>query len=140
IKALGEITGFIEVTRPYSLRYVGGKAFNNNGNISETVQNLIMGHANIRTFLKHYLSRRVTVDTQAVVRGILPQDALIQAACTMSRSINARRPRRLTQEQSTLVKNNPIIYSLLVQREQLKGCLKNRTKHLKYKELSYKLN
>ena len=32
IKALGEITGFAEVTRPYSLRYAGGKAFNDNGN------------------------------------------------------------------------------------------------------------
>ena len=104
------------------------------------MQNLIMGHANIRTFLKHYLSRRVTVDTQAVVRGILPQDALMRAACTMSRSIDARRPRRLTQEQSASVNDNPTIRSLLAQREQLKGRLENGTKHPKYKELSRKLN
>jgi hypothetical protein len=31
IKKLGQITGFAEVTRPYSLRYGGGKAFNENG-------------------------------------------------------------------------------------------------------------
>jgi hypothetical protein len=60
------------------------------------MQNLMMGHASIRTFLKHYLSRLVTVDTQAVVRRIQPQDALMRAACTMSRSIDRRRPRRLT--------------------------------------------
>ncbi|KAI1525128.1 repeatdomain containing protein [Pyrenophora tritici-repentis] len=29
-----------------------------------------MGHASISTFLKHYLSRRITVDTQAVVRAL----------------------------------------------------------------------
>ncbi|KAJ5063702.1 hypothetical protein J3E74DRAFT_287990 [Bipolaris maydis] len=49
-------------------------AFNENilthlvGNISEAIQNLIMGYASIATFLKHYLSRRITVDTQAVER------------------------------------------------------------------------
>ena len=31
IKRLGEITGFEQVTRPYSLRYAGGKAFNASG-------------------------------------------------------------------------------------------------------------
>ncbi|KAF1966830.1 hypothetical protein BU23DRAFT_584167 [Bimuria novae-zelandiae CBS 107.79] len=111
---------FAQVTRPYSLRYAGGKAFNKNSNVSEAMQNLMMGHANIRTFLKHYLSRRVTVDTQAVVRGIQPQDALMRAACTMSRSIDARRPRSLTPEQSALVNNYLIVRSLLAERERLK--------------------
>lgn len=31
IRTLGEVTGFSQVTRPYSLRYAGGKAFNENG-------------------------------------------------------------------------------------------------------------
>lgn len=31
IRSLGQITGFAQVTRPYSLRYGGGKAFNDNG-------------------------------------------------------------------------------------------------------------
>ena len=31
IRTLGEVTGFAQVTRPYSLRYAGGKAFNENG-------------------------------------------------------------------------------------------------------------
>jgi hypothetical protein len=35
IRALGEITGFGQVTRPYSLRYAGGKAFNENGKLRE---------------------------------------------------------------------------------------------------------
>jgi hypothetical protein len=31
IRTLGEITGFAQVTRPYSLRHTGGKVFNENG-------------------------------------------------------------------------------------------------------------
>jgi hypothetical protein len=34
IRVLGEITGFAQITRPYSLRYNGGKAFNENGKLS----------------------------------------------------------------------------------------------------------
>ncbi|KAI1676344.1 DUF3435 domain containing protein [Pyrenophora tritici-repentis] len=140
IRTLGEITGFAQVTRPYSLRYAGGKAFNENGNVSEAMQNLIMGHASIATFLKHYLSRRITVDTQAVVRGIQPQAALMRSACTMSRSIDRRRPRRLTEEQSASVDNDPSICSLLNQREHLKRTLRNATKQPKYKALTTKIN
>lgn len=35
IRKLGEITGFAQVTRPYSLRYAGGKAFNENGKLCD---------------------------------------------------------------------------------------------------------
>ncbi|CAN9242336.1 unnamed protein product [Alternaria alternata] len=122
VRTLGEVTGFAQVTRPYSLRYAGGKAFNENGNVSEAMQNLMMGHASISTFLKHYLSRRITVDTQAVVRGIQPQTAFMRAACTMSRSIDLRRPRRLTQEQSASRK------------------VPNATKHPEYKTLVLKIS
>jgi hypothetical protein len=34
IRVLGEITGFAQIARPYSLRYNGGKAFNENGTLS----------------------------------------------------------------------------------------------------------
>lgn len=92
-----------------------------------------MQHANIRTFLNHYLSRRITADTQAIVRGIQPQDALMRAACTMSRSIDSRRPRRLTPEQSASVNDHPAVCSLLQQREQLKLHLKgSASQSLKY--------
>lgn len=104
------------------------------------MQNLMMGHASIVTFLRHYLSRRITVDTQAVVRGIQPQAALMRAACTMSRSIDRRRPRRLTQEQSASVDNDPSVRSLLNRREQLKRTVPNATKHPKYKALATKIN
>jgi hypothetical protein len=31
IQTLGEVMGFAQITRPYLLRYAGGKAFNDNG-------------------------------------------------------------------------------------------------------------
>jgi hypothetical protein len=110
------------------------------GNVSEAMQNLMMGHASIGTFLKHYLSRRVTVDTQAVVRGIKPQDVLMRAACTMSRSIDRRRPRRLTSEQSESVNDHPTIITLCKRRTRMKGTLPNATKDLKYQSLNRQIN
>lgn len=104
------------------------------------MQNLMMGHASIGTFLKHYLSRRITVDTQAVVRGIQPQAALMRAACTMSRSIDRRRPLRLTQKQSASVDDDPPVRFLLERREELKRTIPNATKHPKYKALASKIN
>ncbi|XTI96128.1 hypothetical protein V2W45_1254834, partial [Cenococcum geophilum] len=65
IKDLSTITGFRQVARLYSLRYGVGKAFNKNnkaGNITNTLQNLIIQHADAQTFLKHYLSRHVNID------------------------------------------------------------------------------
>ncbi|KAF2200074.1 hypothetical protein GQ43DRAFT_473069 [Delitschia confertaspora ATCC 74209] len=83
IRTLRQITGPEQAIRLYSLMYARGKAFNENGNISEAMQNLMIGHAKKQTFFKHYLSRRVTVDTQAFVRGIQPQNVHI---CCIIRS------------------------------------------------------
>lgn len=104
------------------------------------MQNLMMGHASIGVFLRHYLSRRVTVDTQAVVRGIQPQDALMRAACTMSRSIDPRRPRRLTSAESASVNDDPTIRLLLDRREELKRSLNRATKDPKYQALNRTIN
>ena len=87
LKTLGAITGMRQIVRPYTLRYGAGKAFDNHGeqenqpaslpgthtltgvllgNISDALRNLIMQHADTRTFLRHYLSRHVTADTLAL--------------------------------------------------------------------------
>jgi hypothetical protein len=73
------------------------------------LQNLIMRHADSKIFLNYYLSRRITADTQAIVRGIAPQDEMMRAACRMSRWIDPDRPRQLTPEQSASVNQNPRI-------------------------------
>jgi hypothetical protein len=56
------------------------------GNVSEALQNLMMGHGDIRTFLKHYMDRQVSVDTAANVRGVEPQTAIFQAE-TLSQNV-----------------------------------------------------
>ena len=58
----------------------------------------------------------------------------------MSRSVDRRRPRRLTQEQSASVDNDPSVCSLLNRREQLKRTVPNATKHPKYKALASKIS
>jgi hypothetical protein len=74
----------------------------------------------MRTFVQHYLRRRVTADTAAIVRGLDPQYELMRAACRMSRWINPDRPQELTEEESLSVNKDPCIRQLLAQREELK--------------------
>ena len=46
-------------------------------------------------------------DTQAAYRSLKPQTALIRAASGMSRTIDPRRPRKLSLAQKTEVNRNP---------------------------------
>ena len=77
-----------------------------------------MKHANTDVFLNHYLSRRITTDTQAVVRDFAPQAEIIRAACRMSHYIDPQRPRFLTPEQSHSVNQHPRIRKLIRQQEK----------------------
>jgi hypothetical protein len=76
--------------------------------------------ADTRTFLTHYLPRRVTADTQAIVRGLEPQQDMMRAICRMSRSIDPRRTRKLTTLQSWSVNSNGRIQDLIKSRGFLK--------------------
>ncbi len=100
------------------------------GNTSVDLRNLIMKHATTDVFLNHYLSRRITTDAQAVVRGLAPQEELMKAACRMSRWIDPERPRFLTPEQSQSVDRDPRIRKLLRQQEKL-----NSKRSSEYKDL-----
>jgi hypothetical protein len=62
------------------------------GKVSEALQNLMMQHADIGTFLKHYLHRRVMADTAAIIRGLDPQESVMRSACNMSRWVDPDRP------------------------------------------------
>jgi hypothetical protein len=64
----------------------------------------------------------------------------MRAACTMSRSIDRRRPRRLTQDQAASVNDHPSVRSLLSQRDRLKRKCPGVTRHPKYKALTSKIN
>ncbi|KAF2105305.1 hypothetical protein BDV96DRAFT_608368 [Lophiotrema nucula] len=61
LQKLGDITGFQQRVRPYFLRYGSGSVFDDNSTVSDSLRNIIMQHRDTRTFLKHYRSRRVTI-------------------------------------------------------------------------------
>ncbi|KAL9633054.1 MAG: hypothetical protein Q9204_003553 [Flavoplaca sp. TL-2023a] len=128
LKILGAITGMRQIVRPYTLRYGAGKAFDANGErenqpASRPGTRDTDRHADTRTFLRHYLSRQVTADTLAIVRGLEPQDVVMHAACRMSRSIDPQRLRKLTRAQALSVNEDPDVRSLVQHRAILKDCL-----------------
>ena len=71
--------------------------------VSDSMQNLILQHSSINIFLKHYLDRRINADLLKIHHGMKPEKELMSFACLMSRSIDPRRPRKLTPEQFALV-------------------------------------
>jgi hypothetical protein len=81
---------------------------------------MMMQHANMATYIKHYQSRRVTADTRAIVSGMEPQHDLMRAACRMLRWIDPDRPQELTDEQSRSVNQHPAVSELVRQRADLK--------------------
>ncbi|KAJ6103770.1 hypothetical protein N7486_003992 [Penicillium sp. IBT 16267x] len=109
MKRGGEITGFEEVAKPYCLRYGAAKAFNDSPDVSNELQNIMLQHASIDTFVRHY-SVGIHVDAQAIVRGLPAQKQLMRFACSMSRSIDPRRPYRL--EDSSCINELPCVRSL----------------------------
>ncbi|OJD25505.1 hypothetical protein ACJ73_03128 [Blastomyces percursus] len=112
MKKGGEITGFQQVTKPYVLRDAAAKGFNESPDVSDSLQNLMLQHASIDTFLKHYLDRNITADVLSIYRGLEPQKALMRMVCSMSRSIDPRRPWKLTPEQSRSVNHQPHILKI----------------------------
>jgi hypothetical protein len=116
MRRAGEITGFDQVTRPYLLRYAGAKEFNNSGEypsfwevicwltrrieeVTEALQNVILQHSDIRTFVRHY-EVDVDVDVQGIIRKTGSQTPLVRFACSLSASIDPDRPYKLSPEES----------------------------------------
>jgi Protein of unknown function (DUF3435) len=79
-----------------------------------------MLHSDTRTFLKHYLSRRIETDIRSLYQGLEPQTEIMRAATRMSRWIDTRRPRELTTEQKACVDRDPEVQELIRRRDHLK--------------------
>ncbi|TPX23323.1 hypothetical protein DIZ76_012652 [Coccidioides immitis] len=58
--------GFEKVAHLYNLHYAGAEAFNNSEEVMEVLQNIMLQHADICTFVKHY-QVDVDVDAQGIV-------------------------------------------------------------------------
>lgn len=147
MKKSGEITGFAQVAKPYVLRNGAAKAFNESrmclyfvffwfvfyshlfliltrgyaAEVSDSLQNLMLQHSTIDTFLKHYLDRNITADVMSIYRGLEPQKAVMSLLCSMSRSIDPRRPWKLTTEESKSVNDLPPIKRLEKRRNYAKA-------------------
>ncbi|EGC45157.1 conserved hypothetical protein [Histoplasma capsulatum var. duboisii H88] len=133
MKKGGEITGFEDVTKPYVLRDGAAKALNESPDVSDSLQNLILQHSSIDTFLKHYLDRNITADVLSIYRGLKPQRALMRLASSMSRSIDPRRPWKLTPAQSKSVNDQPLIAALARRVERLRRRCNSARGTRKYK-------
>jgi hypothetical protein len=86
--------------------------------MSNVFQNLIIQHADIQTFIKHYFLWQVTTDTVAIVHSLTPQYTLMQTVCRMSRWIDPDWLQELTPEQSLSVNQHPYVCRLIVQQEK----------------------
>ena len=80
---------------------------------------LAMDHMNSAIFQRNYLSRMIRYDIQAAYRGTDPRTDLIQAASRMSRLMDPRRPKKLTDKQKEEIKREPAIQELRSQSEKL---------------------
>lgn len=85
--------------------------------MSNELQNVMLQHASIDTFVRHY-SVGIHVDAQAIVRGLPAQKQLMRFACSMSRSIDPRRPYRL--EDSSCINDIPRVRTLEDRRQARK--------------------
>ncbi|KAL9127453.1 MAG: hypothetical protein Q9217_003670 [Psora testacea] len=112
---LAEETGFVQRFTTYCLRRATGNAINDDPDSNDAVRNL----SNSTVFYRNYLSRMIRYDTQAICRGTRPRTQLIHSANRMSRLIDPRRPKDLTEEQSAQIRQEPEIQELRSRRDQL---------------------
>lgn len=105
-----------------------------------------MHHADTRTFLKFYLSRRISKNLPAIIRGLDPEEDIMRAACRMSRTIDPDRPQELTTEQSSSVNQQPEIAGLIRRRDEISRSLgrplskqKGTAKYETYRKLNQEL-
>ncbi|KAK4196095.1 hypothetical protein QBC40DRAFT_268722 [Triangularia verruculosa] len=98
IKRYSEIAGMEVPTIPYNLRYNAGNVFDRSNEVSDATRNLMLDHANSTPFQRHYLGRQIVGDPYAIIRGLKPQDTLVQASCSIGHSISKRRPVDLTAD------------------------------------------
>jgi hypothetical protein len=134
----------ILIVRNHNLLIVASFAL---GSVSDSLRNLIMHHADTRTFLKYYLDRRIDKNLPALIRGLNPDEDIMHAACRMSRTIDPNRPQDLTSVQSSSVNQRPEILALVQRRDELRQKLgrplsrhRGTVKYDTYKKLNQEIN
>ncbi|KAK1975244.1 C2H2 finger domain-containing protein [Colletotrichum cereale] len=87
-KRIGELLGLEYSTILYSLRYNAANRFNQSANVSEALQNLVLGHASSEPFRHHYLGREIGADLWGILCGQNLQQALIKQSGSIGHSIS----------------------------------------------------
>ena len=93
--------------------------------MSEAQQNLIMKHADIHTFLDHYLPRNIDTDMQSIMNGRDPNTTLMRAITRMSRWIDKRRPRQLSDIQRASIHQHPDYLEAVQQQDKQARAVKD---------------
>jgi hypothetical protein len=104
--------------------------------VSDSLQCLVLQHSSIEVFLKHYLDRNITANLARIYRGMEPEKELIRFVCSMSRSIDPRRPWKLTLEQSASVNDLSCIVKLDERVKKLSRALRASDSTRRVKSLS----
>ncbi|KAF3768443.1 hypothetical protein M406DRAFT_71451 [Cryphonectria parasitica EP155] len=108
VSKIGLLAGFQNSTISYSLRYIAGNNLDQHVDVSNSLRNLVMGHApNSSVFQAHYLGRNVPIDVLAIARNLEPQKQLMQQLSSHGHSVSKRRPTKLTKEQVDSLKDDP---------------------------------
>ena len=76
--------------------------------VTDALQNVILQHADIRTFIRHY-EVDVDVDVQGIIRKTGSQTPLVRFACSLSASIDPDRPYWLSTDESKSLNQLPEI-------------------------------
>ncbi|KAB8067670.1 hypothetical protein BDV29DRAFT_163138 [Aspergillus leporis] len=112
LRLFNEIHGFLNAFFSHQFRYGGGALLDQSGFVSEAQRNVIMAHASSRTFVKHYQPRR-HAGLQEVMCGVNPDEEFSRAITRMSRWIDRRRPRYLTDAEKASVEKDPELQSAI---------------------------
>ncbi|KAH8431665.1 DUF3435 domain-containing protein [Aspergillus melleus] len=112
LRTSSEIHGFLNHFFSHQFRYGGGDLLDKSGFVSEAQRNVIMAHATSRTFIKHYRPRRHT-GLQEIMCGLDPDEEFSKAVTRMSRWIDRRRPRHLSDADRESVEKDPELQSAI---------------------------
>ncbi|KAJ6163934.1 hypothetical protein N7470_002606 [Penicillium chermesinum] len=112
LRTSSEIHGFLNHFFSHQFRYGGGDLLDKSGFVSEAQRNVIMAHASSRTFIQHYRPRRHT-GLQEIMCGLKPDEEFSKAVTRMSRWIDRRRPRYLSDADRESVEKDPELLSAI---------------------------
>ncbi|KAI1939195.1 hypothetical protein LOZ57_006155 [Ophidiomyces ophidiicola] len=108
LKTMSEIHGWLNPFYTHQFRYGGGKLLDESGAgfVSGAQMNVIMNHASMNTFIKHYRIRR-HANLQEVMCGLDPDREWERALTGQDRLRDVRRPRYLTDAERRSVEQDP---------------------------------